>query len=542
MSFSEGEISGRRFRFVRYTISVPWPGSSHRPVDPRSDRSTGTPDPELVRAALGRILTSRHFSRAEGLCTLLEFVTEQTLKGHGHELKEYRIGTEALGRRQDFDPRLDGIVRVQATKVRARLKEYYATDGRSESIIIDLPKGSYKTEFRICKAAPATFRLTWRNAVAAQTVLVGVIAFWSVSPLPKKQQFAAAVPSMAVLPSKNLSPEAQHNRIKAAQRPVNPLVLDLYRRGLAKLRAASEPEFYEAIKYFEEVVAVDPQYAPGHAGLAESYTQLGLRRLVPIQNVREKAKDAVKRALELDPMLTHAHLLSGQIASDFDSNLTEAERLLRRALELEPGNAEVHRSFAQYAAMPAGRFEEALAHFKQAEELDPFNVYLTTEIGRVLYRLRRYHEAIDRLKAAARRAPQFIDTHVWMGLSYLGFGDYRRAIAELEQAVVLADRAPAELAYFSHAVGRSGDRGRAAALHRELASVASRRYVHPKYLAISLLGSGHVDEAFGILRESLSMGSISPAFSADPIYDSVRSHPRFEALLQTLPMQSSQRN
>ena len=73
----------------------------------------------------------------------LKFVVEQTLAGEGERLKEYVIGVEVFDRDADYDPRLDAIVRVEAARLRTKLAEYYAGDGRSDAVVLSLPKGGY---------------------------------------------------------------------------------------------------------------------------------------------------------------------------------------------------------------------------------------------------------------------------------------------------------------------------------------------------------------------------------------------------------------
>ena len=103
--------------------------------------------PPLVREHLGRILASAGFRGSDSLRRLLRYTVESTLAGKGHELKEYNLGVEALGRPGTFDPRQDNIVRVQARKLRERLAAYYAGEGRSENCRIVYHPGSYLPAF-----------------------------------------------------------------------------------------------------------------------------------------------------------------------------------------------------------------------------------------------------------------------------------------------------------------------------------------------------------------------------------------------------------
>ena len=94
------------------------------------------------------MLDSDAFAKAPSLRRLLAYVVEETLAGRADALKEYTIGVEVFGRGQDFDPRADTIVRVQARRLRAKLQQFYAAEGHADGIAIDLPTGSYLPRFR----------------------------------------------------------------------------------------------------------------------------------------------------------------------------------------------------------------------------------------------------------------------------------------------------------------------------------------------------------------------------------------------------------
>ncbi len=100
-----------------------------------------------VRAQLQKILRSGQFKSSELQQQFLSFVVEKALDGSAGKIKEYAIGAEAFGRGEDFDPRLDSVVRVVARRVRERLAEYYRTEGREDPVVIALEKGSYVPSF-----------------------------------------------------------------------------------------------------------------------------------------------------------------------------------------------------------------------------------------------------------------------------------------------------------------------------------------------------------------------------------------------------------
>lgn len=97
---------------------------------------------EVLRA-LDKVLASKLFQSTERLSSFLRYIVEQWVKGNGDELKEYSIALAVFGREQDFDSRLDPIVRVEAGRLRLRLKRYYATVGAEDPLQLDLPKGGY---------------------------------------------------------------------------------------------------------------------------------------------------------------------------------------------------------------------------------------------------------------------------------------------------------------------------------------------------------------------------------------------------------------
>jgi eukaryotic-like serine/threonine-protein kinase len=115
------------------------------------------PPPDVVLEQLDRMLASDTFAGAERSRVLLRFLVEHVVDGRSERLKEYTIGSGALGRGDSFDPRTDTIVRAEASRLRARIERYYATSGAADTVLITLPKGSYVPQFErrtIPEAAP----------------------------------------------------------------------------------------------------------------------------------------------------------------------------------------------------------------------------------------------------------------------------------------------------------------------------------------------------------------------------------------------------
>src|SRR3954447_14342885 len=106
-------------------------------------------DPASIRSQLTRILRSALFADAQRMVRFLQFAVEETLVGNASRLKENVIGIHVFDRPADYDPRIDPIVRVEARRLRLKLREYYERDGRTDDLIFELPKGRYSPMFRI---------------------------------------------------------------------------------------------------------------------------------------------------------------------------------------------------------------------------------------------------------------------------------------------------------------------------------------------------------------------------------------------------------
>jgi hypothetical protein len=167
-------------------------------------------DVDAVRRQLSRILASPGFCRNERLTRFIKFVVEQHLAGKGGEIKESVIAMEVFGRGADHDPKQDSIVRTEASRLRARLNEYYLGDGKNDALVIDLPKGGYAPVFRRAAIEPARAPLTAANnpplrkqswllvALAGAAVVSGTLTWWWL-------QRSSAPISIAVLPLTNLT-------------------------------------------------------------------------------------------------------------------------------------------------------------------------------------------------------------------------------------------------------------------------------------------------------------------------------------------------
>lgn len=122
--------------------------------EPSESRPTAGPSPREVLSFLEAIVASSVFSGAARQQRLLRHLVERRLDGRSSELKEYTLGVEVFDRGEDFDPRLDPIVRVEASRLRSRLQKYYDDPGAGDRLRISLPRGAYVPSFEDVQSAP----------------------------------------------------------------------------------------------------------------------------------------------------------------------------------------------------------------------------------------------------------------------------------------------------------------------------------------------------------------------------------------------------
>ena len=138
-----------------------------------------TPDAAAVRDALERLLASREFRNADRLSRFLRYVVEESLRGSAGEIKEYAIGVEVFERGPAFDPRSDSVVRVEARRLRSKLRDYYDDEGIQDPIEISIPKGSYAPVFQLAaREVPRASTPRWRYLLIPAVLIYGLILLW----------------------------------------------------------------------------------------------------------------------------------------------------------------------------------------------------------------------------------------------------------------------------------------------------------------------------------------------------------------------------
>jgi hypothetical protein len=157
------------------------------------DKPIPTNTAAKIREHLSAILTSEIFVRSERLCRFLRFVVGKALEGRADEISEYSIGVEVYDRPTAFDPRIDSTVRVEAGRLRGKLREYYEAEGTDSPIRIELLKGSYAPSFREIGPRPEKTEAEG-DATSRETLKsIAVLPFADLSPAHDQEYFGYGI-------------------------------------------------------------------------------------------------------------------------------------------------------------------------------------------------------------------------------------------------------------------------------------------------------------------------------------------------------------
>jgi len=289
----------------------------------------------------------------------------------------------------------------------------------------------------------------------------------------------------------------------------------------------------KGIEYFHQAIDVDPNYALAYEGLSYAYYTSNDFFLTP-QESMPKAREAARKALELDDTLAEAHTDMGTIHFWYDYDWNAAEREFRRAIELKPNSADAHVYYG-WELISVGRIDESIAESKRAVELDPLSIEVNQTAGQNLYYGRQYDQAIEQLRKTLDMEPDYWIARVLLGLSYEAKGDLPRALEELEKARKVEANIPWPLAELGHAYALSGKKSDAENILKELEFRSKRSYLCAYNMATVHVGLDERGQALTFLEKAYADRSMFLTFvKADPELDSLHSDPRYADLLRRM--------
>jgi serine/threonine-protein kinase len=319
----------------------------------------------------------------------------------------------------------------------------------------------------------------------------------------------------------------------AGGQPVDPQAFEAYLKGRFYWNQRDATSVKTGLGYFQQAVKDDPKYALGYVGLADSYLVLAGDQWIEPATALPKAAEAAHKALALDPDLAEAYTALANV-DQLEWHWNQADRNYRRALALNPGYA-VARQWYAYFLGEMGRTREALAEARRAATLDPLSPVIEANVGQLLYYSHRYKEAEAVVRKAIPFNPNFFPFYYISGTSLVMEKDYARGITDLKQAERLSSGDATVLAALCYAYAKAGQKNKAERVFAGLEQASRSSFVSPYSMAIAETGLGENKAAIrslelGIARHDSQM----PWLRSEPMFGSLRSDPRFQALVNRI--------
>jgi serine/threonine protein kinase/tetratricopeptide (TPR) repeat protein len=316
----------------------------------------------------------------------------------------------------------------------------------------------------------------------------------------------------------------------------NLAAFDSYLRGRHLWNARGADNLRRAISYFDSAIAKDPGFARAHAARAVTYALLPEYTDAAPKNASEIAYSSADRALALEPNLAEAYVAIG-LASLHDWKYAEAEAAYRKAIQLEPRNATAHQWYGELL-YHTGRLDASLAEIRKSGEIDPLATVHPAALGYALYLAGEYEAAIREVGRGIEVAPTLGLHRLLLGNTYAMMGRHREALEALRTAVRLDPEIASRQGYLAYALAKSGQVAESRAILSRLNARPAGDRPSPMSLAIIYLGLGENDKALAAIEQAVNAHDISLFTSAsplrDPIYDPVRSDPRFQRVIERM--------
>jgi TolB-like protein/DNA-binding winged helix-turn-helix (wHTH) protein len=314
----------------------------------------------------------------------------------------------------------------------------------------------------------------------------------------------------------------------AQPHPVNPEAFEAYLQGYHFFQGNTDKDANMATRYFERATQLDPSYALAWAWLTRARNWQANQGLIPMEEGRRLAREAVERALSLNPNLAKAHIEMGRLKQQIDFDWVGADASFQRAISLEPGNPEGVRMAAWSAAM-FGRFDEAVQLGRRAVDLDPLDEESWWSLGQI----ERLNGQLDQAAADGKKGleldPDSGGVHILLSQIYLMQNRPQDALPEIERIHYASYRAWLyALAY--HALGREKESDSAlneliTKYHASNASEIAAGYAFRK----------QPDKAFEWLDRAYTQHDLNLNWTkVEPLLNSLHNDPRFAAFLKKL--------
>jgi len=490
-------------------------------------------DRDEILAHLHQILADRRFASAQRNATFLRFVVESTLEGKSDEIKETVIATEVYGRAGDYDPKADSIVRVEASRLRQKLRSYYENEGKGSRLRFRLPSGSYVPSFeRANESVPLEEAA---EDVAPITPVVSAIEY---APSSIRRSLlvsgAGIVLIAALLTAKVVSfPGAMDRQdaegMAAWQEGVALLELDPH---TAQTSSGPPKTLLRAIERLEFAVARAPRRAKAWATLAEAYDYAsGFVGRDPAEDGRRQDA-AARRAIALDDKLAAGVHMEALYLKGSKWDFANAEIAYKRALQLDPYDAN---AIVEYVDLlletgHAGRAEEEI---RKARALRPGVPGLAVKEAEVQLHMGRAEAALVTATSAVELKRTSQRAHVALGMAYEWQGHYELALDRYRHVLEINPSDRRALPAYGYLLAITGETARA----KEIVSQLEKMNLNIRNCAVQVAevyaGMGEDELALNWLEKAWKTRQAHFPFAAvEYRFRKYHQNPRFKELLQ----------
>jgi len=489
--------------------------------------------PDEVRSQMERILANRRFAASERSATFLRYVVDRTLAGDSAGIKEVVIAVEIYGRPADYDPKIDSVVRVEASRMRAKLKSYYDEEGSLDPILITIPKGAYVPIFEVREFAELTSEVDRQRPASIDPPLPppepprkSAVLSWAL--------LAAALTALAWLAPRYASPGmAPRNAEAVAAWKEGTDLLDLDPHTAASDRGLPAT-LQRALERFEFAVARDPNFARAWSSLAEAYDYAAPYVGRDANQDESRAEAAARRAIALDSKSAAGYAILGLSLMSWRWNWAGAEAAYRRALALDPRSAYAVVEFVDLLRQ-TGRWNEAESELRQARALLPGLPVLANKQAELELERGRLDAAIATANLTINLKRDYGRAYVILGAAYERKGQIAEALAAYRIAAGMQGEQRRALPALGYLLGRLGQSAEARSVLGQLIAMNANVRNCAFQIAVVYAGLGETDNALDWLETAVRTRQAAAPFAVlEYRFQSLRQSPRFRALIQQL--------
>jgi serine/threonine protein kinase/tetratricopeptide (TPR) repeat protein len=305
-----------------------------------------------------------------------------------------------------------------------------------------------------------------------------------------------------------------------------------YMQGLSFAQRRTREDLLTAISYYDRAIEEDRNYALAYAGFADAYANLGAYGYIAPIDGAHKTEKAAREAVALDENLAEAHAALALANIAFaPSNFQLGDRELRRAIELSPSLALAH-SYLGFSLVRQGRLDESLQEMLKARELDPLSPIIARQAALPYHLKRDYPKALELLRQANELGPPFTTT--WEIGVYIQNKLFNETLAELEKAKRARKGDPILIYDTGMIYAAQGKRAEALQIVKDLEGISDASLSEAHLIAKIYASLNEKEMALSWLERGLATGAIGPFYKDEPVWDSIRGDPRFEALVQKI--------